>query len=305
MVPFKVVILGSNSAIPTLKRNTTSHLLIYNEQYFLIDCGESTQLQLRKFRYKFQRINHIFISHLHGDHYFGLIGLINSMHLMGRKLPLHLYGHLPLKKIINLQLEASDTRLQYPLIFHPINPKSTEIILDHSNLTVSTFPLDHRIPANGFMFREKPVSPKMKKDFIETLGLSAADIVAIKEGGNYQTPDGKSYSHETLTFPAPMPRSYAFCSDTGYNEHIIPHIKHASLLYHESTFLHEMVNAAREKFHSTSLDAATIAKKAQVSKLLIGHFSSRYKDISPLLAEARKIFPATHAVEDGEIFPIK
>ncbi len=263
---FSLTVLGSNSAIPTLQRNPSAHLLNVNERLFLIDCAEGTQLQIRKYRIHFQRIHHIFISHLHGDHYFGLIGLLTSFHLLGRRHELHLYGHSLLKEIIDLQLEASATRLIYPLTFHPLTAGGLQLLIDDEKLTVHAFPLRHSVPTWGFVFREKP----------RRLHL--------------QTP--------------PRQRSYAYCSDTAYDEAVIPWIKGVDLLYHETTFMDDMRNAAAEKLHSTTTEAAAIALKAGVGKLLIGHFSARYEDTGPLLAEAQSIFPATICATDGMSIPI-
>ena len=257
---FSVTILGSNSAIPTLHRNPSAHLLNANERLFLIDCAEGTQLQLRRYKIHFQRIKHVLISHLHGDHFYGLIGFLTSLHLLGRKEELNIYAHPDLQQIIDLQLSASRTTLIYPLIFHPLVSDRRELIIDAERLKVYTFPLLHSVPTNGFLFVEQHAS----------------------------------------TIRVRHPRSYAYCSDTAYNEEIIQHIRGVDLLYHEATFLHNMVAAAHEKLHSTALEAATIASKAEVRKLLIGHFSARYDDLQPLLEEARSVFPETILATDGE-----
>ncbi len=255
---FSLTILGSNSAIPILNRNPSAHLLTVNERLFLIDCAEGTQLQLRKFHIKFQRISRIFITHLHGDHYFGVIGLLNTFHLLGRKEQLYLYGPPMLKEIIELQMETSMTVLNYPLIFHLVSSDKYNLIHEDDNVTVHSFPLVHSVPTCGFIFHEK------KKE----------------------------------------PRSYAYCSDTAYTESIIPYIGGCDLLYHETTFMHGMAVVAQEKFHSTTIEAAAVALKAKVKKLVIGHFSARYEDLQPLLDEARTVFQETYLAEDGEIFQI-
>lgn len=304
MVSFKVLILGSNSAIPTLRRQPTSQLLIHNEQYYLIDCAEGTQLQLRKYKYKFQRINHIFISHLHGDHYFGLIGLINSMHLMGRKDELHIYADPQLKSIIDMQLNASKTELKFPLKFHPIQPEANRIIFENERIEVSIIPLKHRIPTCGFFFKEKLQQPRIDKTFIEKYHPSPESIRKIKNGGNFTDDAGHILSHESVTLKPPDPRSYAYCSDTAYHEEIIPLLTDVNCLYHEATFMHDLKDIAREKFHSTTIDAASIANKAGVKKLLIGHFSTRYKEVDQLEKEACTVFKNTKAVKDGDLFII-
>lgn len=256
---FSLTILGSSSAIPTLTRNPSAHLLTVNERCFLIDCGEGTQLQLRKFHIHFQRINRIFISHLHGDHYFGLIGLLNTLHLLGRKDELHLYGPPSLKEIIDIQLESSLTLLNYPLFFHIVSDSGYNLIHEDESITIHSFPLLHSVPTCGFIFREKKQQPI---------------------------------------------HSYAYCSDTAYTETIIPYITGCDLLYHEATFMQDMTSNAHNKFHSTTIEAATIAQKAKVKKLLIGHFSARYEDLEPLVIEARTIFPETYLAGDGEIFKL-
>ena len=301
---FKVTILGSNSAIPTIKRNPTSQLVNHNERFFLIDCAEGTQLQLRKNKIRFQRINHIFISHLHGDHFFGLIGLMSSMHLLGRKKELHVYAPAQLEDILQIQLEASQTELIYPLIFHAINPDVHEQIYEDEKLIISTIPLDHRIPTCGFIFKEKKGKRKIKKDAIRNLDISVEQFINIKNGEDITDQNGNRIMNNIIT-EAPHPaRSYAYCSDTGYFESIIPIVKNVDLLYHEATFAHDMVEVAREKFHSTSVDAATIAKKANVKKLIIGHFSTRYDSTDDLLTEARQIFINTEVATDGKSFEI-
>jgi len=255
---FSITVLGSSSAIPAYNRNLSAHLLNVNERLFLIDCGEGTQFQLRKFHHSYQRIKHVFISHLHGDHFFGLIGLFNSMHLLGRKEELHLYAHPLLQNILDIQLQASQTRLVFPLIFHPLQTDRYEMILEEERLSVHSFPLKHSIPTCGFAFSEK--NPPRK---------------------------------------VPKARSYAYCSDTAYSEEIIPYIQGVTLLYHEATFMQGMAAIAAEKLHSTAKEAGTIANKAKVGKLLLGHFSARYEDLNPLLEEAKSIFPSTYIPEEG------
>jgi ribonuclease Z len=260
---FSLTVLGSNAAIPANNRNLSAHLLNANERFFLIDCGEGTQFQLRRYHISFQRIKRIFISHLHGDHFFGLIGLLHSMHLLGRKEELHLYAPAALQPILDIQMEASETRLIYPLIFHSLQMDQPALVCEEERISVHSFPLNHRIPTCGFVFREK--NPPRK---------------------------------------VPVARSYAYCSDTGYSEEIIPFITGVDLLYHEATFMQDKAIVAREKLHATAIEAATIASKAQVKKLLIGHFSARYEDIGPLLAEARSVFPETYAAEEGAVLAI-
>jgi ribonuclease Z len=260
---FSVTVLGSSSAIPTLVRNPSAHLLNADERLFLIDCAEGTQVALRKNKIHFQRIRNIMISHLHGDHFYGLIGLLTSLHLLGRKDEMHIYAHPLLESIINIQLEASLTTLQYPLIFHPLVPDKQTVIFEDTRVIVESFPLLHSVPTCGFVFREK-----------------------VK----YRRLMGK--------------RSYAYCSDTAYTESIIPYINGVDLLYHEATFMDKMAKSAADKMHSTTVEAATLALKAGVRRLMIGHYSARYDDLAPLLAEAQAIFPETILAEDGKIVMI-
>ncbi len=302
---FSVTILGSNSAIPTIKRNPTSQLVNHNERFFMIDCAEGTQLQLRKNRIKIQRINHIFISHLHGDHFFGLIGLISTMHLLGRKKELHIYAPPPLEEIIDIQLKASQTELVYPLLFHPINPDLVDVIYEDERLTISTIPLDHRIPTCGFLFKEKKGKRKLKKEVISSLNIPVKEFANLKNGADFVDSNGAVMKNNKLTDDPYPVRSYAYCSDTGYNENIIPIIKKADLLYHEATFTQDKVEVAREKYHSTAVDAATIAKKAKVKNLIIGHFSTRYESSEQLLEEAMAVFKQTIAASDGKTIHIK
>jgi len=304
-VIFTVTILGSNSAIPTTRRNPSAQLVNHNERFYLIDCAEGTQIQLRKFKIKIQRISHIFISHLHGDHFFGLIGLISSMHLLGRTRELHIYGPAQLEEILQVQLKASLTELNYPMIFHPLNPGINEVIFDESNLAISTIPLDHRIPTCGFLFKEKPGKRKLIREKIKELNIPTEKLLGIKNGDDFVNDAGEEFPNDAITNDPSVPRSYAYCSDTGYNENIIPIIKEADVLYHEATFMNDMVEVARNKFHSTTIDAATIAKKAQVKKLVIGHFSTRYESYEPLLEEARTVFPETDAAFDGKVIHIE
>ena len=301
---FKVIVLGSNSAIPTIKRNPTAQVLNHNERLFLIDCAEGTQLQLRKYRIRIQRINNIFISHLHGDHFFGLIGLISSMHLLGRKKELHIFGPAPLKEILDLQLVSSQTELNYPMLFHEIDPDLNEQIYEDEKLTVTTIPLNHRIPTCGFLFREKQGKHRLKKDVIRSLDIPVDQFVKIKEGADFTDANGKVYKNSELTEKPSVPRTYAYCSDTSYYEPIIPIIKGADLLYHEATFMQEKAEAAAEKFHSTAEEAATIAKKAGVKKLLIGHYSTRYDNLNDILEEATAVFPETTAAVDGKTYEV-
>jgi ribonuclease Z len=301
---FSLTILGSNSAIPALNRNPSAHLLTVNERLFLIDCAEGTQLQLRKFHIHFQRISRVFISHLHGDHYFGLIGLLNTFHLLGRKDELHVYGPPVLKEIIDLQLESSMTTLNYPLYFHLVTNDKYDLIFEDESISVHSFPLVHSVPTCGFIFRQKKQDRKIRKEVVEELQVPIQELRNIKKGADYKDENGIVHPNEELTVDPQEPRSYAYCTDTSYTESILPFIHGSDLLYHEATFMHEMARVAHEKSHSTTIEAATIAAKAKARKLLIGHFSARYEDLQPLLTEARTVFQNTFLASDGENFQI-
>jgi ribonuclease Z len=304
MLPFTLTILGCSSATPTSERNPTAQLLGHGEKLFLIDCGEGTQVSLRRMHIHFQRIRHIFISHLHGDHFYGLIGLISSMHLLGRTKSLHIYGPPMLKEIIDIQLLASQTTLLYRLEFHPIQAEKQEVIFEDEHISISSFPMLHSIPTTGFLFQEKANERKIRKDVIELLKIPVHLIPKLRSGEDYTAPDGIVYLNNVITIDPPAPRSYAFCSDTAYYEDIIPVVKGTSLLYHESTFMNDRAANAADKFHSTTEQAATIALKAGVKKLLIGHYSARYDNLQPLLDEARAVFPDTELAVDGCVFEI-
>ncbi len=300
---FKITVLGSGAAIPTTTRNPSAMVLQMNNKHFLVDCGEGTQMQMRRFKLRFQRISHIFISHLHGDHFFGLIGLISSYHLLGRKDPLHIYADEKIRRVIEVQLDASQTQLAYPLHFHAL-PATPALIYEDEHQIVETFPLDHRVQTNGFLFKEKPRLRKIKKSFINLEDVSVNEIREIKAGADYTSPSGKFYPNSSITTDPLPPRSFAYCSDTRYTEDVIEHISGATLLYHEASFANDMENVANEKFHSTAMQAATIAGKANALQLLLGHFSARYKQIDKLLDEARQVFPETIAAEDGMTYSV-
>ena len=299
---FKLTILGCNSAIPTIDKNPTAQLLNVDERFFLIDCGEGTQIQLLKNKIKAQRINHIFISHLHGDHYFGLIGLINTLHLLGRTKELNLYAHKGLKQIIDLQFQASNTELKFPLFFHPIPPDEEKVLFEDESIVISNLILKHSIPSSGFLFKEKKKAKNIIKAKIEEYEIPIAQLSSIKNGADFKSKEGKIIKNKELTTIEKSPHSYAFCSDTTLVEENIATIKGVTLLYHEATFMKDLVEKARQTGHSTTIDAATMAKKAKVKKLVIGHFSSRYNDLEELLAETKSVFTNTYLATDGSTF---
>jgi ribonuclease Z len=298
MQNFELTILGCSSATPTSNRNPTAQLLNIAERFFLIDCGEGTQIQLRKFKLKFQRINHIFISHLHGDHYLGLIGLLSSMHLLGRTIDLHLFCPPGLQEIIDLQFKHSQTYLSYKICYHPHQYINDELIFEDEKVEVRTVVLNHRIPCCGFIFKEKELMPSISKEMISKYEIPVEQIFEIKKGADY------IYKNQTILnddlLKKYKPRKYAYVSDTSYDERIIEFILNADLLYHEATFLHEMLARAKETYHTTALQAGIIAKKARVGKLIIGHYSARYKDLQPLLEEAKVNFENTLLAVEGE-----
>ena len=296
---FKLTILGCNSAVPSVERHPTAQLLNANERFFLIDCGEGTQVRLRHYQLNFQRINHIFISHLHGDHYFGLIGLICSMHLLGRNKDLHIYAHQQLKAIINLQLLASNTELNYPLFFHPISEDNDQVLYEDEKISISNVILDHTIKCSGFIFKEKKSKRKIIKDKIEQFNIPFDKYNGIKEGADWIADSGEVIKNKEITVENTPVHSYAFCTDTIYNEGLIEKIKGIDLLYHEATFKKDLEDRAKETGHSTTYQAATIAKKSAVKNLLIGHFSKRYKNLDELLIESKVEFKNTYLAKSG------
>lgn len=300
MQNFELTILGCSSATPTSTRNPTAQLLNIAERFFLIDCGEATQIQLRKFKLKFQRINHIFISHLHGDHYLGLIGLLSSMHLLGRTVDLHLYCPSELEEIIEVQFKHSQTYLRFKIIYHHHKYIANDLIFEDNKVEVRTILLNHRIPCCGFLFTEKPLLSNISKEIIQKYQIPVEQILSIKGGADFITTEGELIPNSKLVSNKLKPRSYAYCSDTCYDERIIEFIKGVDLLYHEATFLNEMLPRAKETFHSTALQAATIAQKAEVHQLMIGHYSARYRDLQPLLDEAQTVFSNTILSIEGK-----
>lgn len=302
---FSVSILGSGAAIPMSHRSTSAQLINVHEKYLLFDCSEGTQVQIRRRRLRLQKINHIFITHLHGDHYYGLMGLITTLHLLGRETPLHVYAHPILKTIIDLHLDASNTTLRYELVFHEIDPEKAEVILDEKTFTVSTIPMNHNFPCCGFLVKEKQNKSNICKDFLVGKDLSNADFRKIKEGEDYTDDEGNVFLNDDITTPPKPVRAYAYCTDTAYFEAIIPHVAGIDLLYHEATFMEDKAEDAAAKFHSTAKQAASIAKKAKVKKLLLGHYSARYKDLDGLLEEAKEVFSESYLGDDGMKFEIK
>lgn len=302
---FELTILGSSSATPTSERYPTAQVLNASGRFFLIDCGEGTQIQIRRQKIGFGKITHIFISHLHGDHFYGLIGLISTLNLLGMKKDIHIYSPSQLKEIIQPQLDFLKADLQFNVVFHPLNFKKPQLIFEDKKVEVVSFPLKHSINCCGFLFREKEKEANIKKECIQQYHIPIAQIVKIKQGAGFITEEGETIPHEVLTTPPPPPLSYAFCSDTAFHPPIVDVIKGVDLLYHEATFTEELRDWADKTYHSTALDAAKIAGMANAGKLIIGHFSSRYKSIAPFLEEAQSIFPNTEDAVDGRTYKIE
>jgi ribonuclease Z len=300
----KLHILGCYAATPTMLGNPTSQVLEIRDHLFLIDCGEGTQVQLRKHKIKFSRINHIFISHLHGDHYFGLPGLIATFQLLGREKELHIYGPEGLKEAMLLLLKLGNSWTNFTLIFHELKEKGPELIYEDEKVTVTTIPLDHRIYTNGFLFSEKPRERGLDPVAMATYKIDKAYFKNIKKGKDVVLDNGTTIANKELTFDPPPTKTYAYCSDTGYAPQIIPFIGQADLLYHEATFLESEVKLAYKTKHATAQQAARIAKDAGVKRLLLGHFSTRYKDINAFQKEAEVLFPEVALAADGKVFEI-
>ena len=300
----KLKILGCHSATPLENAHTTSQLLEVKDHLFLIDCGEGTQIQLRQNKIRFSRIKHIFISHLHGDHFYGLVGLISTFRLLGRTADLHIYGPKGIKEVLTLQLKLANSWTNYNLFFHELEKKESELIFEDDSLTVYTIPLDHRIYSNGFLFQEKQGLRKLDNEKIKNYDIPYCDLHNLKLGKDLILEDGTTLKNKMVTLdPKPVKR-YAFCSDTAYNESIVPLIKEVDMLYHESTFLDVHQNLAKKTKHSTASQAAKIASLAQVKRLVLGHFSSRYSEKNDFLLEASSIFESVSLASDGKIFDI-
>jgi ribonuclease Z len=302
---FKLYVIGCGSATPVGQRISSSFALKKDNDFFLIDCCEGAQMKLKPLGIKMNKISRIFISHLHGDHYFGLVCLLSTFHLFGRKEPLHLYGHPLLKEIIDIQMKAGNTELSYPFYFHEILPENPGLIYEDDIFSIITFPLIHSVATNGFLFQEKPHSVNIDKSFVEKYHPSVEAIQRIKAGEDYVDENNTILLNSEITLPSTFkPKSFAYCSDTVYTETILPYIQGVDLLYHEATFMDDMKDVAIDKLHATASQAAEIAKLAQVKRLLIGHYSARYAQLEPLLNEALAIFPQTIAAEEGLVVEV-
>ena len=301
---FELTILGSSSAIPTSEKYPTSQVLNISERFFLIDCGEGAQIRLRKMHFSFEKIRHIFISHLHGDHFFGLPGLISTRNLLSIRSDLHIYAHSLLVELIQPLIDHMKGELGFRIVFHPLNFKQPELIYSDKHVEVISFPLKHSVPCCGFLFREKEKLPNIRKEKITEYAIPVRQLQAIKEGADFTDEKGNIIPHALLTIPPAPPRSYAFCTDTAYHEAIAETIANADLLYHEATFLSDLEEWAGKTLHATARQAATIAMKANVKKLILGHFSTRYKELEHFLQEARAVFPETELASDGLRFSV-
>ena len=301
---FELLILGSSAATPTVNRNPTAQLLNIAERFFLIDCGEGTQMQLRKYKARFQSINHIFISHLHGDHFYGLPGFLASMHLLGRKNELIVYGPNELEEVITMIHKHSDTYLSYPIKFIHTQHLTKQLIFEDEKVEVYSLPLKHRIAATGFLFKEKSLPRNIDKFKLEKLNVSFAEIHKLKQGFDAIDNDGNLIKNSQLTIDPPKQRSYAFCSDTKFFEELAQDIKDVELLYHESTFLEDKKDRAKQTFHSTAKQAAQMAVLANAQQLILGHFSARYGNLEEFLDEAKPIFANTELAIEGKIFSL-
>lgn len=298
----KLTILGCYAATPRTITNPTAQVLEIRNRMFLIDCGEGTQVQLRKNKLKFSKINHIFISHLHGDHFYGLVGLISTFMLLNRQTDLHIYGPKGIKEIVLLQLRYSNSYTGYNLFFHELTATVSEVVYEDEKVVVKTIPLKHRIYTNGFLFQEKIGDRKLNVDAVQEYQIETCYFQKIKNGSDITLDDGTVISNSILTFDPIKPKSYAFCSDTMYHESIIPIIQGCDVLYHETTFLETEADKAEKTMHSTAKQAAMIANKAKVNQLILGHYSTRYANIDLFKQEAEIIFPNVLLADDGKTF---
>lgn len=305
MEPFRVHILGCGSALPTTHHFSSMQVVECRGKLYMIDCGEGAQLQLRRSSLSFEKLGNIFITHLHGDHCFGLIGLISTFGLLGRHATLNIYAPGELESMLKAQLNMFfNYDIGYEVVFHSVDTRVQQVIYEDHSLTVETIPLNHRMPCAGYLFREKPGLPHIRRDMIDMYGIPTSQINNIKVGNDYTLPDGTIIGNERLVTPADPPRSYAYCSDTRYMPHLHEMVKNVNTLYHESTYADDKVTGAEKYFHSTARQAATVACDAHVGKLLLGHYSARYSDESVLLNEAKEVFPNSYLTNEMDIFDV-
>ncbi|WP_294068808.1 ribonuclease Z [Proteiniphilum sp. UBA1028] len=304
MTKFQVTILGCGSAMPTTLHNPPSQLVDMNEKLFMIDCGEGTQLQMRKFKTRMSKLHSLFISHLHGDHTFGLPGLLSTLSMLGRTGDLNIYAHKEIDFLLNPLLTYLGNHMSFNINIFPLNPDRQEVLLENRSIKVTSFPLRHRIPSNGFLFEEKETPRHINREMIDFYHVPVKQIPDIKKGADFLTPDGSLILNRHLTYPGNPARRYAYCSDTAYAPEIVQYIEKVDLLYHEATFAESEIARAKETYHSTARQAAEIAREAGVKKLVIGHYSSRYSEIGTLLKEAVAVFPDTELAVEGKILSL-
>ena len=304
MEPFRVHILGCGSALPTLHHNASAQVVEIRGKLFLVDCGEGTQVQLRRSRLRFTKISAVFITHLHGDHCFGLIGMLSTFGLLGRTARLAIYAPAALENMLKQQMQLFCHDFDYEVDFHAVDTSQQQVIYEDRSLTVESIPLEHRMPCCGYLFREKPSMPHIRRDMIDFYQIPTSQINNIKAGADWTTPDGEVVKNERLVEPADPTRSYAYCSDTRYIPTLPSRIKGVSTLYHESTYGEDNLLMAQKYYHSTARQAALVAREAGVGQLLLGHYSSRYEDEQVLLREAREVFENTHLTDENAVFDV-
>ncbi len=304
MDTFKVHILGCGSALPTLRHYASSQVVEVRGKQFMVDCGEGTQIQLRRSRIRFTKIGAVFISHLHGDHCFGLIGMISTFGMLGRTATLRVYAPKELGPMLDNMIQLFCQGLDFKVEFHPVDTTRQEVVYEDRSLTVETIPLQHRVPCCGYLFRERPTLPHIRRDMIDCFEIPVSQIQNIKNGAGWTTPDGVFISHERLTVPAEKPRSYAYCSDTRYMSDLCQVVEGVSTLYHESTYHSRDIARAKLYHHSTAAQAAMVARDAHVGKLLLGHYSARYDNEKELLDDARAVFPESYLSDEGKVFDV-
>ena len=304
MEPFRVHILGCGSALPTLHHNASAQVVEIRGKLFLIDCGEGTQVQLRRSRLRFTKISAVFITHLHGDHCFGLIGMLSTFGLLGRTARLAIYAPAALEDMLKQQMQMFCHDFDYEVDFHPVDTRLQQIVYEDRSLTVETIPLEHRMPCCGYLFREKPSLPHIRRDMIDFYQIPTSQINNIKAGSDWTMPDGEVVRNERLVEPAAPARSYAYCSDTRYIPMLHQRIKNISTLYHESTYGEDNLLMAQKYYHSTARQAALVAREAGVGQLLLGHYSSRYEDEQVLLREAQNVFENTYLTDENAVFDV-
>jgi len=300
----KLTILGNNSALPAHRRHPTAQIVEMKEQLFLVDCGEGTQIQMQRFNIRKRRINYVFISHLHGDHYYGLIGLITSMGLLGRTNPLTIFGPPGLKKVLDIHLEIAQTQLPYPLIFRGLEAEETCTLVDTEQYAVSCFPVEHRIPCHGFLFTLKSGGRKILPEECRKHEIPTAYYNALKKGADYERKDGVLIPNESVTGPGLPEKKYAYCADTKFTDSFVTYIQNADLMYHESTYLNTDTEKASLRFHSTAEQAAKVALMAGVKRLLLGHYSSRYLELEDFYLEAMAVFPNVEVSVEGTTYEV-